>query len=81
VFVLGLCGGALPDDEVIPGAPSFMLFDGQLNSYLWLTRVATLAYFAYFFIVLPLLGPARETAAGAAHHLRTGAVPTGGRRR
>ena len=58
--ILGWCGAQLPDDAVIPGAPSFMLFDGQLNSYLWLTRITTVIYFVYFLVVLPLLG-LRET--------------------
>jgi ubiquinol-cytochrome c reductase cytochrome b subunit len=56
VLVLGWCGAQLPDAEVIPGVPSFNLMDGQVNSYLWLTRVVTLMYFAYFLVVLPLLG-------------------------
>ena len=55
-LVLGWCGAQLPDAQVIPGVPSFDLFDGKLNSYLWLTRIATLLYFVYFLVVLPLLG-------------------------
>ncbi len=55
-LVLGYCGGQLPDAPVIPGVETFTLFDGQLNSYLWLTRLFTLMYFAYFLVVLPLLG-------------------------
>jgi ubiquinol-cytochrome c reductase cytochrome b subunit len=55
-LVLGWCGAQLPDAEVIPGIPSFTLMDGELNSYLWLTRIMTLMYFAYFLVVLPLLG-------------------------
>jgi ubiquinol-cytochrome c reductase cytochrome b subunit len=46
----------LPDAQVVPGMPSFVLFDGELNSYLWLTRIATLYYFAFFLVVLPYLG-------------------------
>ena len=55
-LVLGYCGGKLPDDPVIPGMVSFQLLDGQLNSFVWLSRIATLYYFAYFLIVLPVLG-------------------------
>jgi ubiquinol-cytochrome c reductase cytochrome b subunit len=55
-FVLGWCGAMLPDAQVVPGMPSFVLFDGELNSYLWLTRIATLYYFAFFLVVLPYLG-------------------------
>ena len=53
---LGWCGAQLPDAQVIPGMPSFQLFDGQLNSYLWLTRVFTLYYFVFFLIIMPLVG-------------------------
>jgi ubiquinol-cytochrome c reductase cytochrome b subunit len=55
-LILGWCGAQLPDAQVVPGMPSFMLFDGQLNSYLWLTRFATLYYFAFFFVIMPLVG-------------------------
>jgi len=54
--ILGWCGGQLPDAAVVPGMPSFTLIDGKLNSYLWLTRLATLYYFAFFFVILPLVG-------------------------
>ena len=36
--------------------PSFMLLDGQLNSYLWLTRLLTAYYFAFFLIIMPWVG-------------------------
>ncbi|MDP3745855.1 MAG: cytochrome b/b6 [Phenylobacterium sp.] len=55
-LVLGYCGGQLPDDHVIPGLSTFMLLDADLNSFVWLSRIATLYYFAYFLIVLPVLG-------------------------
>ena len=57
---LGWCGAQLPDAPVIPGMPSFTLFDGALNSYLWLTRLFTAYYFAFFLIIMPVLG-LRET--------------------
>ncbi|WP_374472135.1 cytochrome bc complex cytochrome b subunit [Phenylobacterium sp.] len=55
-LVLGFCGAKLPDDPVIPGLASFTLFDAKLNSYVWLSRIATLYYFAYFVVILPILG-------------------------
>ena len=55
-LVLGLCGAKLPDDHVIPIGSTFQLLDADLNSYVWLSRVATAYYFAYFLIVLPILG-------------------------
>ncbi|MDC7674572.1 cytochrome b [Asticcacaulis machinosus] len=53
---LGWCGAQLPDAQVIPGFPSFNLIDGQLNSYLWLTRLFTLYYFAFFLFIMPWIG-------------------------
>jgi quinol-cytochrome oxidoreductase complex cytochrome b subunit len=55
-LVLGWCGAHAPDDPVIPGVTSFQLGDAALNSYVWLSRVAALYYFAYFLIVTPVLG-------------------------
>jgi ubiquinol-cytochrome c reductase cytochrome b subunit len=55
-IVLGFCGAKLPDDPVIPGVTSFTLIDSDLNSYVWLSRIAALYYFAYFLIVTPVLG-------------------------
>jgi ubiquinol-cytochrome c reductase cytochrome b subunit len=53
---LGWCGAQLPDAPVVSGMPSFMLWDGQLNSYLWLTRLLTAYYFAFFLIIMPWVG-------------------------
>ena len=55
-LVLGYCGGQLPDDQVIPGVSGLMLIDADINSFVWLSRIATLYYFAYFMIILPVLG-------------------------
>jgi len=55
-IVLGFCGAKLPDDPVIPGLTSFSLLGSDLNSFVWLSRVAALYYFAYFLVVLPILG-------------------------
>jgi ubiquinol-cytochrome c reductase cytochrome b subunit len=55
-FGLGWCGSQLPDEPVIPGLPSPVLVDGALNSFLWLTRVLTAYYFAYFLVITPWMG-------------------------
>ncbi|WP_374572894.1 cytochrome bc complex cytochrome b subunit [Phenylobacterium sp.] len=55
-LILGYCGGKLPDDHVIPGLSTFTLLDADLNSIVWLSRIATLYYFAYFLVVMPVLG-------------------------
>jgi ubiquinol-cytochrome c reductase cytochrome b subunit len=55
-FGLGWCGAQLPDAPVVPGMPSFNLIDGQLNSYLWLTRLFTAYYFVFFLVLMPLIG-------------------------
>jgi ubiquinol-cytochrome c reductase cytochrome b subunit len=55
-FILGFCGAKLPDDQVIPGLASFQLLDAKLNSFVWLSRIATAYYFAYFVVILPILG-------------------------
>jgi quinol-cytochrome oxidoreductase complex cytochrome b subunit len=54
--ILGFCGAKLPDDQVIPGLQTFSLGGSDLNSWVWLSRVGTLYYFAYFVVILPLLG-------------------------
>ena len=59
-LILGWCGAQLPDAPVIGDFKTFILIDGDLNSYLWLTRFATAYYFAFFFIIMPLVG-LRET--------------------
>ena len=55
-LVLGYCGAQLPDDPVIPGVSGLMLWDADINSFVWLSRIATLYYFGYFLIILPVLG-------------------------
>ena len=55
-LVLGYCGGQLPDNHVIPGLSTFKLIDADLNSFVWLSRLATIYYFAYFLVILPILG-------------------------
>jgi ubiquinol-cytochrome c reductase cytochrome b subunit len=54
--VLGFCGANLPDDPVIEGMWSPTFIDSKLNSFVWVSRICTLYYFAYFFVITPLLG-------------------------
>jgi len=54
---LGWCGAQLPDANVIPGiGGGFTLFDGDINTYLWLTRVLTAYYFIFFLVLMPWVG-------------------------
>ena len=55
-IVLGFCGAHPPDEAVIPGVSGFTLGDADINSFVWLSRVASLYYFAYFWLLMPLLG-------------------------
>ena len=54
--VLGFCGARAPDDQVIPGLSAFQLFDSNINSFVWLSRVAAAYYFAYFLVIMWVLG-------------------------
>jgi ubiquinol-cytochrome c reductase cytochrome b subunit len=52
-LILGWCGAQLPDDYVF----SIPTGDEAVGlTYVWLTRIVTLMYFAYFLVVLPVLG-------------------------
>ena len=62
IFVAGLHRAGLlrrpragrPGD---PGRlPASQLLDSDLNSFVWLSRIAALYYFAYFLVITPLLG-------------------------
>ena len=55
-MILGFCGGQLPDNKIIPGLTTFQVAASDLNSVVWLSRLATAYYFAYFLIILPVLG-------------------------
>ncbi len=57
---LGYCGAVLPDDQVIPGFTTFKLFDADLNSFVWLSRVLTLYYFGFFAVIMPWVGLTEE---------------------
>ncbi len=54
-FVLGLCGMKLPDDLVFQVGEDAE-GHGIGLSYVWLSRFSTAYYFAYFVIILPVLG-------------------------
>jgi quinol-cytochrome oxidoreductase complex cytochrome b subunit len=70
--ILGFCGAKLPDDPVIPGLTTFKIMESDLNSWVWFSRLATAYYFAYFLVIMPLLGlietpkPTPETIASPA---------------
>jgi quinol-cytochrome oxidoreductase complex cytochrome b subunit len=53
---LGFCGANEPDQKLIPGIAGFQLFDYNLNSFVWLSRLLTAYYFVYFLVITPLLG-------------------------
>jgi ubiquinol-cytochrome c reductase cytochrome b subunit len=59
--ILGVCGAKLPDDQVIPHLTTFQLMASDLNSFVWLSRVAALYYFAFFLVILPVLGLTEKT--------------------
>ncbi|THD68173.1 cytochrome b N-terminal domain-containing protein [Phenylobacterium sp.] len=55
-LVLGYCGAHAPDDMVIPGVAGPQFLDANLNSIVWLSRIAALFYFVYFWVITPLMG-------------------------
>jgi ubiquinol-cytochrome c reductase cytochrome b subunit len=55
-IILGFCGANPPDKAVLPIGAGFQLFDANINSFVWLSRIAALYYFAYFWLITPLLG-------------------------
>ena len=55
-IVLGFCGAHAPDDLVIPGVSGLQVGDANLNSFVWLSRIGALYYFAYFWVITPALG-------------------------
>jgi ubiquinol-cytochrome c reductase cytochrome b subunit len=55
-LVLGWCGAHPPDEAVVPGVTGFTLLDSDINSYVWLSRIATAYYFIYFLAITPALG-------------------------
>jgi quinol-cytochrome oxidoreductase complex cytochrome b subunit len=59
-ILLGFCGAHEPDEPFIRGLAGFTLGDSNINSYVWVSRVAALYYFAYMLPITFLLG-LRET--------------------
>ncbi|MBS0335006.1 MAG: cytochrome b N-terminal domain-containing protein [Proteobacteria bacterium] len=55
-LVLGVCGAHAPDDLVIPHVSGLQFLDANINSYVWLSRIGALYYFAYFWVITPMLG-------------------------
>jgi ubiquinol-cytochrome c reductase cytochrome b subunit len=55
-LILGVCGANPPDAQVWPGVDGFNLLDSNINSFTWLARVGTVAYFSYLILVMPILG-------------------------
>jgi ubiquinol-cytochrome c reductase cytochrome b subunit len=55
-IVLGWCGAQEPAQEIIPHLTTFTLVDYDLNTVVWLSRIAALYYFAYFLIIVPVTG-------------------------
>ena len=55
-IVLGFCGAHSPDDPVIPISVSLQFLDANLNSFVWLSRIAAAYYFVYFWVITPLMG-------------------------
>lgn len=58
-FLLGWAGAKAPDDMVFTVGEK-VLEDGTIKkqglNFLWMARIATLYYFAYFLVILPALG-------------------------
>jgi quinol-cytochrome oxidoreductase complex cytochrome b subunit len=55
-IVLGFCGAHSPDDLVIPGVSGPQFLDANLNSFVWLSRIAALYYFVYFWVINLAMG-------------------------
>jgi quinol-cytochrome oxidoreductase complex cytochrome b subunit len=77
VFILGWCGGNLPDAPVLGDFTTFTLIDSDLNSFVWLSRILTLYYFAYFLVITPILG-LREKALPIPDSISTPVLSHGG---
>jgi quinol-cytochrome oxidoreductase complex cytochrome b subunit len=54
-LILGYCGAQLPDDMVFSVGKSASGEPIGLN-YVWLSRICTLYYFAYFLVITPIMG-------------------------
>jgi len=75
---LAICGANPPDRPVIPNPGiGFTLGDNNINSYVWLSRVLTLYFFAYFWVITPITGW-REKALAVPDSISTPVLPEGG---
>jgi ubiquinol-cytochrome c reductase cytochrome b subunit len=73
-LALGWCGSQEPDGKVIGGVAGPIFIDYDINSVTWLSRIATLYYFAYFLFITPILG-LRETPLPVPSSLYTPVLP------
>jgi quinol-cytochrome oxidoreductase complex cytochrome b subunit len=73
-LALGWCGSQEPDGKVIAGVAGPIFIDYDINSVTWLSRIATLYYFAYFLLITPILG-LRETPLPVPSSLYTPVLP------
>jgi ubiquinol-cytochrome c reductase cytochrome b subunit len=71
---LGWCGGNPPDKQVIPADVGFQLGDSNINSVVWLSRILTLYYLAYFLLITPIVGW-RETPLPIPDSISTPVLP------
>jgi quinol-cytochrome oxidoreductase complex cytochrome b subunit len=55
-IVLGFCGAHSPDDLVLPSVSGPQFLDANLNSYVWLSRIAALYSFVYLWAINLLMG-------------------------
>ena len=57
-FILGWCGAETPDNMVFTFGERMV--DGEMKpiglNFTWLSRISTIYYFAFFLIILPVLG-------------------------
>jgi ubiquinol-cytochrome c reductase cytochrome b subunit len=58
---LGWCGSQEPDGQVFAGFTGPVFIDYDINSVTWLSRIASLYYFAYFLVITPLMGMTEKT--------------------
>jgi len=58
-FILGWCGAATPSDMVFTTGTKTLANGDTIEqglNFLWLSRISTLYYFAYFVLILPIMG-------------------------
>ena len=60
-LALGWCGAQEPSAQLIPADVGFQLADYNINSVTWFSRVLELYYFAYFLLIVPIMGWTEKT--------------------